>query len=160
MIDAASITAFTAALQAGVDRTADDADRIDQIRALEVLKCVAEAAQAVLAADLDASQRQRAADQGVPVERQGRGVAEQLALARRESPHRGRQHLALAKILAGGELPHTRAAFAAGRITEWRVTLVARETACLALADRQQIDTDLAGAPAPSGSRRWATPSW
>ena len=82
---------------------------------------------------------------GRAAERRGRGIAEQVALARRESPHRGRQHLGLAKVLADGELPHTRAAFAAGRITEWRATLIARETACLELSDRLQIDNELAG---------------
>jgi hypothetical protein len=39
------------------------------------------------------------------------------------------------------------AAFRAGRITEWRATLVARETACLSLADRQSVDAELAGNP-------------
>ena len=78
-----------------------DAAKIDQIRELEVLKCAAEARQAHLAAALDASQRARAAEHGEPAARQGRGIAEQVALARRESPHRGRQHLALACDVSG-----------------------------------------------------------
>jgi 5-methylcytosine-specific restriction endonuclease McrA len=124
----------------------DDVARIDQIRALEELKCAAEAAQAVLSADFDTSQRAEQAHHGVPAERQGRGVAAQIALARRESPHRGQQHLGLAKILTA-ELPHTLAAFRAGRVTEWRATLVARETACLSLEDRLTVDAELAGNP-------------
>lgn len=122
----------------------DDAARIDLIRALEELKCASEAAQAVLSADFDASQRAEQAAQGVPAARRGRGVAAQIALARRESPHRGQQHLGLAKVLRD-ELPHTMAAFRAGRITEWKATLMARETACLSLDDRRAVDAEIAG---------------
>ena len=124
----------------------DDAAKIDQIRDLEVFVCAAQARQAELAAALDASQRARAAAHGEPAARQGRGIAEQVALARRESPHRGRQHLALATVLAR-ELPCTRAAFAAGRITEWRAMTIARETACLTLEDRRAVDRAIAGDP-------------
>ncbi|WP_296605802.1 DUF222 domain-containing protein, partial [Nocardioides sp.] len=124
----------------------DDAAKIDQIRDLETLVCAAQARQAKLAAALDASQRARAAEHGEPAARQGRGIAEQVALARRESPHRGRQHLALATIL-DRELPCTRAAFAAGRITEWRAMTIARETACLTLEDRRAVDRAIAGDP-------------
>jgi hypothetical protein len=122
----------------------DAAVMIDEIRALEELVCAAQARQARLAAAFDSSQRAEQSERGVPADRQGRGVAEQVALARRESPHRGRQHLSLARILAA-ELPHTRAAFDAGRITEWRATLIARETACLTLEDRQTVDRAIAG---------------
>src|SRR5690242_3739628 len=97
--------------------TSDDGAMIDEIRALEELVCAAQARQARLAAALDHSQRAALAERGVPAERRGRGIAEQVALARRESPHRGRQHLGLAKVLET-ELPLTRAAFDAGRITE------------------------------------------
>lgn len=131
---------------AHLPRDLDDAGRIDLIRSLEELKCAAEAAQAVLTADFDASQRAEQAARGVPKERQGRGVAAQIALARRESPHRGQQHLGLAKVLRD-ELPHTLAAFRAGRITEWKAMIVARETACLTLEDRLTVDADLAGNP-------------
>ena len=122
----------------------DDAGRIDLIRALEELKCSAEAAQAELTAAFDRSQREAEARAGVPQERQGRAVAAQIALARRESPHRGRQHTGLALMLRD-EMPHTRAAFRAGRITEWRATLLARETACLSRADRLEVDRRIAG---------------
>jgi len=65
-----------------------------------------------------------------------------VALARRESPHKGQQHLDMAKILTT-ELPHTLAALRCGRITEWRATILVRETACLSredLGDRQQAE--------------------
>jgi hypothetical protein len=123
-----------------------DAERIDTLRALEVLKCAAEALQAEVTADLDQSQRGLQAAAGVPADRQGRGVAAQVALARRESPHRGQRHLGLAQILRT-ELPHTRAAFRAGRITEWAATVITRETACLTLEDRLTVDAQLADDP-------------
>ena len=113
-----------------IGEASDDAGRIDLIRALEELKCSAEAAQALLTATFDRSQREAEARAGVPDERQGRAVAAQVALARRESPHRGRQHTGLALVLRD-EMPCTREAFRAGRITEWRAMLLARETACL-----------------------------
>ena len=124
----------------------DDAAKVDEIRELEILKCAAEARQAKLAAALDRSQRARAAEAGEPAARQGRGIAEQVALARRESPHRGRQHLGLAMVL-DRELPCTRAAFEEGRITEWRATIIARETAFLSLEDRRTVDRAIAGDP-------------
>lgn len=129
-----------------VDHELDDPARIDLIRALEELSCAAAGAQAVLTADLDDSQRADQAARGVPAAHRGRGVAAQVALARRESPHRGQQHLGLAKILRS-ELPHTLQAFRAGRITEWTAMLVARETACLGLEDRATVDLELAGNP-------------
>jgi hypothetical protein len=128
------------------ERALTDAERIDLIRGLEELKCTAEAAQAVITRDFDTSQRAEQAARGVPAERQGVGVAAQVALARRESPHRGQQHLGLARILPE-EMPHTMAAWRAGRITEWRAQLLARETACLSLEDRRIVDTEVAADP-------------
>jgi hypothetical protein len=113
----------------------DDVARVDLIRELEELKCAAEAMQAELAATLGCG-----ADGP-----DARGVAGQVALARRESPHRGRQHLSLARVLP--ELPYTRAAFRAGRISEWRAMVIARETACLSLEDRRAVDRTIAGDP-------------
>lgn len=128
-----------------VDPGLSNRERIDQIRALEELLCAGRAAQARLAADFDRETRAEAAERGVPKERQGRGVAAQIAFARRESVHRGERHLALAKTLA--EMPHTQAAFAAGRITEFKATLMLRETACLSRHDRAAVDWAIAGDP-------------
>jgi hypothetical protein len=126
-----------------IGSASDDAERIDLIRALEELKCRAEAAQAVLTSAFDRSQREAEARAGVPGQRRGRAIAAQVALARRESPHRGRQHVGLALVL--DEMPRTMAAFRAGRITEWRAMLLARETACLSRADRAEVDRRVAG---------------
>ena len=123
-----------------------DAERVELIGALEALVNAARAAQAVVTAAFDASQRAEQARVGVPADQQGRGVAAQVALARRESPHRGQQHLGLARVLTR-EMPRTLAAFRAGRVTEWQTTLMVRETACLELADRRLVDEELAGDP-------------
>jgi hypothetical protein len=139
------ISQWRAALM-GVDREATDAARVDLLRALEELGCAVAGAQAVVTADFDTSQRGVQAAAGVRPERQGRGVAAQVALARRESPIRGQRHLGLARVLTG-EMPHTLAALRTGRITEWRATLLVRETACLSLEDRVTVDRALAGDP-------------
>jgi hypothetical protein len=135
-----------AAALSRIGEGADDVERIDLIRALEELKSAAEGAQAVLTAAFDRSQRAEEAAAGVPAERRGRAVAAQVALARRESPHRGRQHVGLALVLRD-ELPGTGSALRAGRITEWRAMLLARETACLSREDRAAVDRRMAGTP-------------
>ena len=138
-----SLTRRLAALDGG---RMPDADRLDLVRSLEELACATAAAQAELTADFDVSQRKLQTRLGVGPAQVGRGVAAQVALARRTSPHRGQRHVALARVLRD-ELPCTRAAFRAGRITEWRATLIARETACLALHDRLVVDRAIAGDP-------------
>src|SRR6478752_3671946 len=126
---------------------------VDALKALEDLKARACAAQARLAARLAAQVRQEHRDLGLPAAKQGRGVESQVALARRESPARGRQLLGLAKVLTD-ELPCTLAAMEAGPLPEWRAMLIARETACLSREDRATIDTELC-APASDGSYRF-----
>jgi hypothetical protein len=91
---------------------------IDQIAALERVKRACAATQARPAVELDASQRERQRALGLRAERVGRGVGEQIGLARRESPSRGVRHLVMAKALVG-HMPHTLAALAAGDIEEW-----------------------------------------
>lgn len=124
----------------------DDPGRVDAIRDLEELVCAARAAQAALSVELDESQRAEQEAAGLPAAQRGRGVAAQVALARRESHHRGQRHLGLAKIVAT-ELPHTRVAWQEGRISEWKATLVARETACLTREDRVAVDAAVARDP-------------
>lgn len=130
----------------------NDAERIDRIRALESLKSAAAAAQAMLTVDFDDSQRAEQARRAVPVNQRGRGVASQIALARRESPVRGSRHLGLAKALVR-EMPHTLRALAAGEISEWRATIMVRETAVLRDEDRLKIDAALAGRLRQLGDR-------
>ena len=128
-------------------RGLDDPDRIDLIRALEELKCAVEGAQAEVTADFVLSQREAAARRGVPAARRDRGVAAQVAFAKRESHARGQRDVGLAMVLRK-ELTCTSEALRQGRITAWKATLVARETACLSLEHRQLVDEALAGDPA------------
>ena len=126
----------TAADVAGLSRVlhrlgrADEpgAELIDQLRALEELKSAA-AAQARVTARFAAGQRAEQQAAGLRGSEVGKEIAAQVALARRDSPHRGGRHLGLAEALTG-ELPHTLAALEAGQLSEWRATLIARETAC------------------------------
>ncbi len=149
-VDADTVRAFTAALVSGEGPT-DDAGRIDLIRAMEELKCAAEGRQAREAVAFDASQR-AAAGRGGRAGRSGRGagVAAQVALARRVSPHRGQRLLGLAKVLHA-EMPHTMAAFRAGRISEWRATILARETAMLEREERAVVDAAARRRRRPAG---------
>jgi len=124
----------------------DDAERIDRLAALETLRCATEAAQAETVADFVVSQRQVAAERGVLAARRDLGVATQVALALRQSPRRGQQHVSLAMILRT-ELVHTRAAHRAGRIDAFKATLIARETGCLDAEDRARVDEQLCSDP-------------
>ncbi len=140
-LTAAAIAAMRRQVQASLDGLSglDDAGRFDSIRALEELACTVSAAQTALAAELAESVEADHDALGVLSTRRGHGVASSIALARRESPHRGQRHLGLARIVRD-ELPHTWAAWRAGRVTEWRASVVARETACLSLEDRLAVD--------------------
>ena len=131
----------------------DDTDRIERVRLFEELKAVAAAAQAVETRDFDRSQRAQQAVAGVPGSKQGRGVAGQIALARRISPWAAQRYVGWAAVLSS-ELPHTFAALASGRITEWRATLMARETIWLSREDRAQVDAELAPRLEGWGDRR------
>ena len=130
---------------AGVRRlevAGDDAGRVEQIRELEELKRAASAAQARVAAELVASQRAEQVAAGVPNRRAHRGVGEQVALARGESPHRGGTFVGMATALVH-EMPCTMAALSDGRITEWAATCLVRETAVLQVHDRAEVDARL-----------------
>jgi hypothetical protein len=132
---------------ADCDPDADEAALIGRIAELEKLKAAGAAGQARAAAALDAKRRAAEAAAGMPAARRGRGVASEVALARRDSPVRGGRHLGLAKALVH-EMPNTLAALEAGVLSEWRATIVVRESACLDVDDRRALDTELCGEPA------------
>jgi hypothetical protein len=142
-LDAAALQDWADAL-ADLRRDVSDEELVDRLRVLEELKAAASAAQARAAADLDASVRDRHRGMGLPAARQGIGVAAQVGLARRDSPVKGAQHLGLAKALTR-EMPYTLAALTEGRLSEWRATLLVRETACLSREDRARVDRELVG---------------
>ena len=147
-----TVRALIAALGA-LAPAVDDSDRIERVRLFEELKSVAAAAQAVETRDFERSQRAEQAVAGVETTRQRDGIAGQIALARRISPWAAQRYLGWAAILPS-ELPHTFAALAAGRITEWRATLIARETIWLSRADRALVDAELAPHLEAWGDRR------
>jgi hypothetical protein len=126
-----------------LDTSVGDAELVEQVGLLESVKHAAAGAQAVATVAFDASRREQQAAAGVPAREQGRGVAAEVALARRDSPARGSRHLGLARALAG-ELPEAMAHLRAGRVSEWRVTLLARETATLEVEHRREVDRRMA----------------
>jgi hypothetical protein len=175
-----------------VDRQVTDAERVDQLTALERIKSACAAAQARITVDFadsqevvaqEARERARAAAEsndfdgwraareqeraasvvpavvggqaGPPVSGRARrasrstgdamGVAGQVALARQEPPSRGSRHLGVALALVR-QMPHTLAALESGRLSEWRATLVVRETAMLTAEQRTAVDDELAEA--------------
>lgn len=71
------------------------------------------------------------------------GVRAEVALARRCSPGQSDRHVGLAAALTT-DLPETMAALSRGEISEWRATIVARETAILTPEDRAEVDRRLA----------------
>lgn len=133
----------------------DEAALVDHLTVMEQLKSALAAAQARVTATFAANRAEREEAEGVPAERRCRGLAAEVALARQESPVRGARSLGLAKALVH-EMPHTLAALTRGEISEWRATLVVRETATLSRADRAQVDRELDGYLVGLGDRRVA----
>ncbi len=125
-----------------VDPIADESALIARIEALERLKSAAAAAQAHAAAAFAAARAAAEAADGTPARRRGRGVGAEIALARHDSPARGDRHLGFAKALVH-EMPHTLAALECGALSEWRATLIVRESACLDVEDRRALDAEL-----------------
>ena len=131
----------------------DDAARIDQIRLLEQLRSVTAAVQARITATFVDSQRQSQLDAGVPAERAERGIAAQVGLARKVSPFQAQRYVGWAKILTT-ELPATFDALQDGRVSEWRATLLARETVWLSREHRATVDAELAPRLEALGDRK------
>ncbi|MBU8823808.1 HNH endonuclease, partial [Mycolicibacterium goodii] len=129
-----------------IDPQASEADLRDQIEHLERLKSAAAAAQARAAVLWDRKRRAAEAAVGVAAARRGKGLSTEVALARREAPNAGGRHLGLARALVE-EMPHTLAALECGALSEWRATLIVRESACLSPQLRRQLDAELSADP-------------
>ncbi|UFU04992.1 HNH endonuclease [Ruania halotolerans] len=123
-----------------------EADCAELLRELEELNAAVAAAQARLAVHLDRMARIRQERAGLSAQRRGVGVAAQVGLARRVSPTRGAQLLGMAKALVN-EMPHTHAALTRGQLSEWRATLLVRESACLTREDRATFDEQICADP-------------
>ena len=119
---------------------------IDLLRELEDLKSIAAGAQAAVTAHLATVRHDAEAAAGVPAAKRGKGLAGEVALARRLSPHRGGRHLGMARALQA-DMPHTLAALRRGHLSEWRATLVVRESICLSGPQRRDLDTELWAEP-------------
>jgi hypothetical protein len=132
---------------AAIDPMADELALIERIAELERIKSAAAAGQARAAAALDTARRLAETAAGVPAAQRARGVASEIALARRDAPVRGSRHLGFAKALVH-EMPHTLAALERGTLSEWRATLIVRESACLDVEDRRTLDAELCADPA------------
>jgi hypothetical protein len=128
----------------------NEANAIDQIRALEELKATAAAAQARLTAHLYATRTRRETAADTPARKRCAGLGAEVALARRVSPHQGNRHLGVALALTR-EMPHTLAALSAGQISEWRATLVIKETAVMSAEHRAEVDRKVADKLTDSG---------
>ncbi|MGN6524119.1 MAG: DUF222 domain-containing protein [Actinomycetes bacterium] len=133
---------------AQLPRDVTDEQRIDRLRLLEEITAAAAAAQVRDAADLHESRRAQHAAAGLPPRKWGEGVAAEIALARRLSPYRGGRLLGLARTLTE-DMPHTLALMTAGRLSEWRATILVKETVCLEAADRRLVDEQLCGGDQP-----------
>ncbi|MDO5495929.1 MAG: DUF222 domain-containing protein [bacterium] len=139
---ASEVSGLVAAL-ASMEPAGGQEEAAARIRALEELKAACGAAQARESVRLYELRERAEADAGVPASKRCKGLGSEIALARRESPTRGGRYLGLARALVK-ELPHTMAAMEAGELSEWRATLVARETAWLSVENRRAVDAELA----------------
>jgi hypothetical protein len=131
---------------------AGEAELVDQLTAMEELKSGLAAAQARVTGTLAATRSGAEAGRGVPARLRCRGLAAEIALARHDSPARGNQHLGAALALVH-EMPDTHTALARGEISEYRATLIIKETAVLSRRHRRQVDAELAGRLATLGDR-------
>ncbi|MGV9861725.1 HNH endonuclease [Rhodococcus koreensis] len=143
--DLEELRAFTARLRC-VGPCGEAGLGIEWLDAVESLKSVGCAVQAVVTDDVATCMREDRKVRGLPRAEWGRGIASQIALARRESPSRGGRHLGFARAVVH-EMPHTLALLRSGRLNEWRATLLVRETACLSAADRAVVDRRLCSDP-------------
>jgi hypothetical protein len=119
--DLDEVRAFTARLRlASAD--GDAGLGIDLLDAIETMKSVGCAVQAVITDDVATSIRHDREARQLPRSEWDRGIASQITLARRESPNRGGRHLGFARALVH-EMPHTLDLLRSGRMNEWRATL-------------------------------------
>lgn len=145
--------AFVAALAAADLDGLSDAERIDELTALESVKAAAAARQARVTDAFARSQRARLVAAGSSAAEVSRSVCVQVGLARRDSPTKGNRHVGLARALVR-ELPGVLRVLERGQTSEWRVTVIARETAHLSVEQRAEVDAAIAGELAGWGDAR------
>ncbi len=138
-------------------------ERIDQLRALEELKASVAAAQVRVTAAFAAAEQHRSDEEQaarVPAESEGfeawqarrdaqrsrPSVGAQVALARRLSPHQGAKQVSIATALVE-DLPQTLAALTGGLVSEWRASIIVRESSSLTGTDRRLLDAEVTADP-------------
>lgn len=130
----------------------DDATRVEVIAMLESVGGAAAGAQARAEVELYQSQVAVQERQGVRTRSLGRGVADQIGLARRISGASAARELSVAHGLVT-ELPVTFRLMATGKIGAFPATVFARRTAALSRPERAAVDADL-GPRLPGWSTR------
>jgi len=127
------------AMLAALDTTGTDTEHIDELTALEALKSAISARQARITDAFATSHRAKLIKAGSTPADARRSVCAQIALARRDSPSKGNRHVGLAHTLVH-EMPLVLRALEHGHGSEWRATLIARETAHLSTEHHAEID--------------------
>ncbi|MHA0287940.1 HNH endonuclease [Mycobacterium sp. C3-094] len=125
-----------------IDQSASEAELREVVARCERMKARAAAVQARATALWAEKRRMAEAEAGMPAAKRGRGLASEVALARCDSPAHGGRHLGFAQALVH-EMPHTLAALESGVLTEWRATLIVKQSACLTAEDRRTLDAEL-----------------
>jgi predicted lipid carrier protein YhbT len=138
IVDAREALRSVVAVLADLPEAADEAETIDRISLMESIKAACAAGQAADTLRLQELRSAAEAEAGVPVERRCRGLSAEVALARRVSGNAGGRHLGFARAM--GEMPNTFARLREGSLSEWRATILVRETGYLQVEDRRVID--------------------
>jgi len=142
MSDSGRIVASMFESMFDIDPEASESQLRARVEEFEQMKSAAAAGQARATALWAQKREAGETAAGMAAGKRGRGLAGEVALARHDAPVRGGTHLGMAKALVD-EMPHTLAALAAGVLSEWRATLIVRESACLSVQHRRELDAAL-----------------
>ncbi|GAA1908639.1 HNH endonuclease signature motif containing protein [Williamsia serinedens] len=146
IVDAREALRSVMAVLADLPVAADESETVDRISLMESIKAACAAGQAADTLRLQELRSAAEAEAGVPVERRCRGLSAEVALARRVSGNAGSRHLGFARAM--GEMPNTFARLREGSLSEWRATILVRETGYLQVEDRRVVDQALCADPA------------
>lgn len=123
-------------------KRASDPELIDIISSLERAKSTISASQAHAEITFRDSQVELQRRQDVPRALRGRGVADQIAMARRITPTQASDQVALHRVLIE-TLPRTTSLLERGEISEWAAQEVAKNVFVLDDDKRAEIDAEL-----------------
>lgn len=117
-------------------------EHIERIQQYQRLRGQADAAMAVEVAEFERKRIAAEKEQQIPKADRGKGLAGEVALARSESPAKGKLFLDLSRTLAQ-DLPHTKAALVAGKIRQEHAQSIAKATEVLSPKHRRKVDSAL-----------------